>query len=231
MIGTIANVAAIAAGSLVGVVLKRGIPESVKDTVMQGMSLSILLIGIQMALKTEEVLLLVISLAVGGIAGQIIDIEKKLAVAGTRLESRFGGGESTISRAFVTASLVYCVGAMAILGSIEDGINGNHTILFAKSAIDGFTAIIFSSTMGIGVIFSTIPVFLYQGTITLLADTFKNLFTEGVIRELTATGGVLIMGISINLLGIKEIKVGNMLPALVVIVLLVLAKQSWGLIF
>lgn len=230
MIGTVTNAAAIAAGSLIGVLLRKVIPGPVKETVMQGLGLSVLLIGIQMSLKTEDVLLVVISLVVGGAAGQIIDIEKLLSQIGSRLEARFGGGESKFSKAFVAASLIYCVGAMAILGSIEDGLSGNPSILFAKSALDGVSAIIFSSTMGIGVLFSALPVFLYQGAITLLADTFKNLLTEGVISELTATGGLLIVGIALNLLGVREVKVGNLLPALVVVLVLALARQKYGLL-
>lgn len=228
MTGTITNAAAIVAGGVLGVMLRRGIPDPIKETVMQGLGLSVLLIGVQMALKTGNVLLMVISLVVGGAVGQAIDIEKYLAALGARLEAAFGGGQGGFSRAFVTASLVYCVGAMAIVGSIEDGLNGNPSILFAKSALDGVSAVIFSSTMGPGVILSAVPVFLYQGTVTLLAESFKSLFTEVIIRELTATGGLLIVGIGINVLGLKEIRVGNLLPSLVVVVLLSLAAGRFG---
>jgi len=227
--GTLVNVAAIVGGGLLGLALKKGLSEPVKRTVMQGLGLSVILIGAQMALKTQNVLLVIISLVLGGIIGQLVDIERKLALIGNSLETRLGGGESRLSRAFVTSSLIYCVGAMAIIGPIEDGLTGNHTTLFAKSMLDGISAVIFSSTMGVGVIFSAIPVFLYQGSITLLADTIKVFFTEGVIRELTATGGVLIAGIGINLLEIKEIKVGNLLPSIVVVVLLVLLVEKYGL--
>ncbi len=231
MIGTITNAAAIVAGGLVGVLLRRGIPDPVKETVMQGLGLSVLLIGVQMSLKTENILLVLISLVVGGAIGQFIDIEKYLARLGVRLEARFGGGDRKFARAFVSASLIYCVGAMAVVGSIEDGLNGDPSILMAKAALDGVSAVIFSSTMGIGVIFSAAPVFLYQGAITLLADTFKNLLTGDVIKELTATGGLLIVAIAVNLLGIKEIKVGNLLPSLVLVVGLTLAVQRLGIVF
>ncbi|MCL6612583.1 MAG: DUF554 domain-containing protein [Peptococcaceae bacterium] len=231
MTGTFANTAAIVAGGLLGVFLRRGIPEAVKETVMQGLGLSVLLIGIQMSLKTENVLLVVISLVAGGAAGQAIDIEKRLAALGARLETRIGGGEGRMSRAFVTASLIYCVGAMAIVGSIEDGLNGNPSILLAKATLDGVSAVVFSSTLGPGVIFSALPVFLYQGSITLLADNFKTLLTDGVVKELTATGGLMIVGIAVNILGIREIRVGNLLPALPAVVLLALAAQRLGLAF
>lgn len=228
MKGTIINAAAIIAGSLVGVFLRKGLPEPVKKTVMQGLGLSVLLIGAQMSLKTQNVLLVVISLVVGGVIGEVIDIEKRLASLGAFLEKKVGGGGGKVSRAFVTASLIYCVGAMAILGSIEDGLTGNPSTLYAKSMLDGISAIIFSSTMGFGVIFSAVPVFLYQGSITIAADWLKHLFTDGLIRELTATGGLLIAGIGINLLEIKEIKVGNLLPSIVVVSVLAWAAQRFG---
>lgn len=231
MIGTITNAIAITAGGLIGILLRKGLPEPVKETVMQGLGLSVLLIGIQMSLKTENVLLVVVSLVLGGALGQAVDIEKYLARLGVCLESRFGGGESKISRAFITTSLIYCVGAMAILGSIEDGLNGNPSILYAKATLDGVSAIIFSSTMGIGVVFSAVPVLVYQGSITLLAGTFKDLLTDGVVRELTATGGLLIVGIAVNLLGIKEIKVGNLLPSLAVALVLAILAQRFGSFF
>lgn len=228
MIGTITNAAAIVAGGLAGILLRRGLPDPVKETVMQGLGLSVLLIGIQMSLKTENVLLVVISLVAGGAIGQAIDIEKYLARIGARLEARLGAGEGKMSRAFISATLIYCVGAMAILGSIEDGLNGNPSILFAKATLDGVSAIIFSSTMGFGVILSAVPVFVYQGAITLLADSFKTILTDSVIKELTATGGLLIVGIGINLLGIREIRVGNLLPSLVLVAALALAVQRFG---
>ncbi|MFZ5649107.1 MAG: DUF554 domain-containing protein [Bacillota bacterium] len=228
MTGTMVNTGAIVAGALIGVILRKGIPDPVKNTVMQGLGLSVLLIGAQMSLKTQNVLLVVISLVVGGVIGETVNIEKRLASLGARLETRMGGKEGRLSRAFVTTSLIYCVGAMAILGSIEDGLTGNPSTLFAKSMLDGISAIIFSSTMGIGVIFSAVPVFLYQGSITLMADSMKSLFTEGLIRELTATGGLLIAGIGINLLEIKEIKVGNLLPSIVVVALLAWAAERYG---
>lgn len=213
MVGTFVNVAAIIAGSLMGIFLKKGIPERVKNTVVQGIGLSILLIGLQMGLQTKNVLVVIFSLVMGGLLGELIDIEGFLSRLGKRFELLFraGGG---FTRAFVSASLIYCVGAMAILGSIEDGLNGNPRILFAKSLLDGTTAIIFSSSMGIGVIFSAVPVFLYQGSITLLAPYLKEFLSASAIAEITAVGGLLILAIGLNILGVKEIKVGNLLPAI-----------------
>lgn len=216
MLGTITNTAAIVAGGIIGVLLKKGISEQVKVTAMQGIGLAVLLVGAQMAFQTSNILIVIISMVVGGIIGELLGIEKQLARLGNWLEVRFGGSDSNLGRAFVTSSLIYCVGAMAILGSIEDGLTGSHTTLFAKSLLDGISAVFFASTMGIGVILSAIPVFLYQGSITLLADLVKDLFSPEVVAELTATGGLLIAAIGINILGIKELKVGNMLPAVLV---------------
>lgn len=228
MLGTLTNVAAIIAGGVAGAILKKGISEQVKATVMQGIGLAVLLVGIQMALKTNNVLIVIISLVLGGLIGEIAGIEKQMARSGLWLEKRFGGGESNLARAFVTASLVYCVGAMAILGSIEDGLTGNPTTLYAKSLLDGISAIFFTSTMGIGVIFSALPVLLYQGSITLLAGTLKDVFSPTVVAEIMGTGGLLIVGIAINILGIKEIKVGNLLPAIPMAILLAWAVQKYS---
>lgn len=229
MVGTITNAAAIIVGGLIGIFLKKGISEPVKQTAMQGIGLAVLLVGAQMAFKTNNILIVIISLVIGGVIGEMLGIERRLGRLGNWLEVRFGGGDSNLSRAFVTTSLIYCVGAMAILGSIEDGLTGNSTTLFAKSLLDGVSAIFFASTMGIGVVFSAVPVFAYQGSITLLAELVKNMLSPAVVAELTATGGLLIVGISINILGIKEIRVGNMLPSILVAILLAWLVQYYNL--
>ncbi|OAT79477.1 DUF554 domain-containing protein [Desulfotomaculum copahuensis] len=223
MIGTITNVAAIVAGTVLGCLLQKGIPGPVKKTVMQGISLTIVLIGLQMAMQTKSPLIVIVSMVLGGITGEMINIEKRLNQAGCYLEKRLGGNGNGIARAFVASSLIYCVGAMAVVGSIQDGLTGQPATLFAKSMLDGTTAIFFASTMGVGVIFSAIPVLLYQGGITLGAALLKGILSPPVIAEITATGGLLIVGIGINMLGIKEIKVGNLLPAILFAALL-----AWG---
>ncbi|MHB8171691.1 MAG: DUF554 domain-containing protein [Thermincolia bacterium] len=220
MIGTIVNVAAIIAGGLVGVALKRGIPENIKNTVMQGIGLAVVLIGLQMALQTRNPMIVIGSLVIGGIIGELIAIEDKLQKLGLWLEDKVGRDKGEVAKAFVSTSLIYCVGAMAITGSIEDGMNGDPRILFAKSMLDGFSAIIFASTMGIGVVFSSVPVLLYQGTISLLAGWASALLSGPVTAEMTATGGLLILGIGINILGLKEIRVGNLLPAIGVAIII-----------
>lgn len=213
MTGTVVNAISIAVGAGIGSLLKKGIPENYKRTVIQGLALAVVVIGLQMAFKSKNILIVISSLVLGGLTGEYFKIEDRLASFGNRMESIFGNLGGSFTKAFVTASLVYCVGAMAIVGSIQDGISGNPDTLYVKSLLDGVTSIVFSSTLGIGVAFSAIPVFIYQGSITLLAKYLQGVLTQPVITELIATGGILIMGIGIKLLEIKDIRVGNLLPA------------------
>lgn len=213
MLGTIVNSMAIIGGSILGVLLRNGIKDEYKTTIMDGIGLSVIVIGIMGGIKSENIILVIASIVIGGLIGETIGIEKKLDNLGDKLKGSFAKGDSNFTKGFVTASLVYCIGAMAIIGSLESGIQGNHETLFAKSILDGISAIIFSSTLGIGVAFSAIPVFLYQGTITLLSNSIKDILTPEVINEMSAVGGILIMAIGINILEIKKIKIGNLLPA------------------
>jgi len=216
MLGTIVNSIAILAGGLIGLIFGKALPEKMKKTVIQGIGLAILLIGISMALKTNNTLVVIASLVLGGILGEWIDIELRLKQLGTILEKVLAKGNNSgnFTKAFVTASLIYCVGAMAIMGALESGLKGTHDILFAKAMLDGVSAIVFASSMGIGVLVSAIPVFIYQGGITLSAALLQGLLSDPVVAEMTATGGLLIVGIGINILEIKEIKVGNLLPGI-----------------
>lgn len=215
MFGTIVNSIAIVIGGILGIILKKGIKEDYKTSIMDGLSLTVVIIGIMGAIASENIILALVSIVIGAIIGEAIGIEKKLDNIGNKLQSKFGKGDSNFSKGFVTASLIYCVGAMAIIGALESGM-GNHQTLFAKSILDGITSVLFASTFGIGVIFSAIPVFIYQGGITLLASSLKNLLIPEIINEMSAIGGILIMAIGINNLGIKKIKVGNLLPAIFV---------------
>ncbi len=215
MTGTLVNASAIVAGGLIGVTLRKGIPERVGNTVMQGVGLTVILLGMQMALQTQNPLVVIGSIVLGAIIGELIDIEYWLNRLGQFLENRVGGhSRGDMARAFVTASLLYCVGAMAIMGAIEDGLTGQPNTLFAKSILDGVTAVILSSTLGIGVLFSAVSVFIYQGAITLGAAWVAPVLSERVIAELTATGGLLILAIALNILGLTKIRVGNLLPAI-----------------
>ncbi len=214
MLGTVVNSITIILGSIFGIIIKRGIKDEYKKTIMDGVGLAVIVIGLMGAIKTENTILAIISIVLGSLFGEILGIERKLNSLGDTMEERFGKGDSNFSKGFVTASLVYCVGAMAIVGSLESGLLGDHTTLLAKSILDGISSIIFSSTLGIGVAFSAVAVFIYQGLITLLATYIKDLLTPEVILEMSAVGGILIMAIGINILELKRIRVGNMLPAI-----------------
>lgn len=214
MLGTIVNSLAVVLASLLGISLKNGIKEEYQNTIMDGIGLAVIIIGIMGGIKSQNIVLVVVSLAIGSIMGEKLDIEGRLDRLGKKAEKLFGKGDSNFSNAFVSATLVYCIGAMAIVGALESGLTGNHQTLFAKSALDGISAIIFASTMGIGTAFSAIPIFIYQGSMTLLANYVKDILTPEVITEMSAVGGILIMAIGINLLNIKKIKVGNMLPSI-----------------
>ncbi|TJX14925.1 DUF554 domain-containing protein [Tissierella creatinini] len=214
MLGTIVNAGAIILGALFGIIIKKGIKESYKDTIMNGIGLSVVLIGLMGGIEAKNIILVIASIVIGSLIGEALDIDKRLDHLGLSMESRFGKGDSNFSKGFVTGSLIYCIGAMAIVGSLESGLSGNHETLFAKSILDGITAILFASSLGIGVAFSAIPVFIYQGAITLLATVIKDYLTSEAINEMSAVGGLLILAIGINLMGFKKIKVANMLPAI-----------------
>jgi len=213
LLGTIVNTLAIIAGSLVGLIFRGGIPEKYNETVLQAVSLAVIMIGLRGALKTDAVLIVIISLAIGSVIGEMIKIDDGLKWLGKCLEVKLAKEKTGIAKGFVTASLIFCVGSMAIVGSMESGLTGNHQTLYAKSALDGITSIIFASTFGIGVIFSAVTVFIYQGIITIMAFCIKPFLTTEVINQMSAVGGLLIMAIGFNMLNIVKIRIANMLPA------------------
>ena len=217
MIGTLINVALILVGCALGLVLRKGIPARMQGTVMQALGLAVILIGISGAIATADTMCVVVSMAVGSLLGSALDIERRLDSLGKLAERKLGSGagEGSISKGFVTASLVYCVGAMAIVGSIKSGIEHDHAMLITKGILDGVSAIFFTSTMGIGVALSAVAVFVYQGLIALLATWVSPFLTTEVINEMSAVGGLLIVGIGMNLMDDKRhVPVGNMLPAM-----------------
>ena len=214
MLGTIVNALAVVVGSLLGSTLKKGLPERLKNTVMQGLGLCVILIGAQGALKTQNVMIVILSVVAGGVLGSLIGIEKGLDTFGKSLQKKMSRADGTdIGKGFVTATLIFCVGSMAIVGSLSSGLRGDHTTLFAKSILDGVTSVILSGTLGIGVMLSAVPVLLYQGGITLLSTVLAPLMTDRVILEMSATGGLLIIGIGLNMIRDKHIFVGDLLPA------------------
>ncbi len=213
MLGTFVNCLAIIAGSLVGLLFKNGIPERYNQTIMQAIGLCVILVGLKTALGCDDIIVVIISLALGAVIGEIIGIEALLERLGDLLENKFSSPGSTFSTGFVTASLLYCVGSMAIVGSLESGLLGKYDTLFAKSCLDGITGIVLASSLGIGVMFSAGPVLAYQGAITLAAGLLKPFLVPVVISQMSGAGGLLIMAIGINLLLNQKIKIGNMLPA------------------
>jgi hypothetical protein len=216
LLGTVVNTLAIAGGSLIGLMFRGRIPVAYHQTVLHAIGLAVMLIGITSALKSGDILLIIFSLAIGSVAGEYIGIEKWLEKLGSWLNTRLSKSENEITRGFVTASLLYCVGSMAIVGSLESGLFGNHQTLYAKSILDGVASVIFASSLGWGVLFSAIPVLIYQGALTLSASVMKPFLTPLVVDQMSAVGGLLILAIGINLLELKKINVGNMLPAIFV---------------
>lgn len=217
MLGTIVNALAIIGGSLLGIIFSKGIPDSYKQNIMSGVGLSVMLIGIKSALSSDSLMVVIFSIIIGAMIGEFLKIEQRLEDLGTFFErkiSRKTGDSGSFARGFVTASLVFCVGSMAIVGALESGLTSNHQTLFAKSILDGVTSIIFASSMGIGVMFSSIPVFLYQGLITITAVFMKSFLVPETISQMTSVGGLLILAIGMNLLGITKIRIGNLLPGM-----------------
>ena len=219
MVGTLINTVAILVGTALGLLLRKGIPERLRETVVQGQGLCVILIGLSGALKTGDTLCMIICMVAGVLIGAAINIEKRLNDLGAFLERKVtrGQGETgSVAKGFVSASLLFCVGAMAIVGAMDSGLRGDHSTLIAKSALDGISAIFFASSLGIGVGLSAFAVLIYQGAIALLAMWIEPLLTETVITEMSAVGGLLIFAIGLNMQGITKIRVGNLLPAILV---------------
>ncbi len=220
MTGTIINAAAIVIAGLLGLALHRGIPENMARTMQDGLGILILVIGLQYGFKADSLAIVGLSLALGSVVGEWQQWEAKLERLGEKLQRMTGGQNEQFVKGFVTATMVFCVGAMAILGALEDGLTHNPQILIVKSMLDGIFSIIFAASMGTGVLFSAIPVFLYQGTITLGASFLEPLMTDPLLNNITALGGILIAGIGLNTLGITRIRLTNLLPGIFFVPLL-----------
>lgn len=216
MFGTIINSLAIIFGSLIGLIFKNIIPERLSESLLKAAGLSVVIIGIKLSMSSDNLTLIIISMLLGTIIGEFVDIEKKLDKFGDIVQSKINSKENNVATGFVSCTLIYCVGSMAIVGAIQSGLTGNHEILYSKSILDGIISITMSVTMGIGVMFSSISVFVYQGIITVMAQGLQSFLNETIISEMTSVGGILIMTIGFNFLEIKRIKVGNMLPAIFV---------------
>ncbi|ACL71095.1 DUF554 domain-containing protein [Halothermothrix orenii] len=221
MMGTVINVVAIITGSVIGLLIKGKLPDKIQKTVMDGLGLAVILIGLQMALETKNILIVIFSLVIGGVTGGVINLEEGLNKLAVSLEKKYAkSGDGLFVQGFIQASLVFCVGPIAIMGAIQDGINGDPTILINKAILDGISSIAFSATFGLGVIFSAVAVLIYQGGITLLATWAQGFLVSTIITEMTATGGLIILAIGLNILKITDIKVGNLLPSILVAILL-----------
>jgi uncharacterized membrane protein YqgA involved in biofilm formation len=231
MIGTLLNVAAVLVGGSLGMLFGARLPENLKKTVITGLGLFTAVTGVKMFLETQNSLIVLGSLLVGALLGEWWKIEDGLQTLGGWLEKRFNrkqaegprdAADSRFVRGFLTASLVFCVGPMTILGSLQDGLKGDYSLLAIKAVLDGFASLAFASTLGVGVLFSVIVILIYQGSISLLAAQLSTIVTPAMMAEMTAAGGVLLLGIAISsLLEIKKIRVGNFLPALVIAPLIV----------
>lgn len=224
MLGNIVNAGAIVMGCLMGLMIKHGLQNRFKEIVMQAIGLSVIFIGATSAITglldpDSHPILFILSLVIGALIGEAIDIEKRLENLGDFLQSKFGSADNNISQGFVTASLIFCVGTMAIMGSLESGLRNNHEILFAKAILDGITSLILTTTLGIGVIFSAVAVFLYQGIIVIFASYVEPYLSVDIIREMSIVGGILIVGIGVSMLDIIKIKTANLLPAILIPVL------------
>ena len=223
MFGTVVNTAAIFAGGLAGLILRGGIKDRYKEIITQAIGLAVLFVGGagaigKMILPEAHPVLFIISLAAGGFFGELLGIENRLEKLGAWMQRKVKLKEEygSLSAGFVAASLLFCVGTMAILGPLESGLQGQHGILLAKSALDGITAVVMASTLGVGVLFSAASVFAYQGMITLLAVWISPYLTGNMMREISLVGGIMIAGLGLNMLGITKIRVGNLLPAVLV---------------
>ncbi|MFZ5817647.1 MAG: DUF554 domain-containing protein [Bacillota bacterium] len=220
-LGTLVNAATVIVGGALGSLVIPRVPEHVRKSTMQALGLGTMLIGLQMAWVTQEMLLVLIALAVGTVTGELAQIDDRLQGLATKLERWPWTQRGGFARAFVQTTLLFCVGAMTITGALQDGLQGDPSILYAKAVLDGVAAVMFGSVMGPGVMLAAVPILLYQGALTLGASWISTILTEPMIREIGATGGLMVLGLGLNLVGAAEVRVANMLPALVVVALLV----------
>lgn len=214
MLGPIVNGVVIVICALAGKFFVKGLSGRFEEIIKKAIGLSIMYIGISGAMDNSRVMLLIISMVAGSIIGEWINIDKGMNTLGLWAEKRFGFGEGNFAKGFVTASILFCTGSMAIVGAMQSGLQGNHEMLYAKSILDGVIAIVFASTMGIGVAFSAVPVFVYEAAIALGAGYIKDWLTPEIITEMSAVGSLLIAALGFNFLEVKEIKVANMIPAI-----------------
>ncbi|MCK4641541.1 MAG: DUF554 domain-containing protein [Candidatus Marinimicrobia bacterium] len=220
MPGTLINAGTVILGSIIGLILHRRLPEKITAIVFQGIGLFTLFLGFTMAAKTNHYLIMIFSIVIGSIIGQLLSIDSALDRFSNYLKQKVRSDNDKFTDGLITAFLLFCMGSMTILGAFEEGLGGKPNLLLSKSILDGFSSVVLSAGLGIGVIFSVIPLLIYQGGLTLFAGWLGEFFNEIVINEMSAVGGLILIGLGINILEIKKIKVVNMLPGLVVAVIL-----------
>jgi len=220
LFGTLLNVATVIAGSLLGYFFHSKLPERIVKIIFQAIGLFTLYIGITMTMKTEQILILIFSIVIGSALGEWMNLDKLINNFGDWVKVKLKSDHETFSEGLITAFLLFCMGSMTILGAFKEGTEGNSDLLIAKSVMDGFSSLALASALGIGVTFSIIPLFVFQGGLTLLAMWLGNLMPEAVVNEMSAAGGLMLVGLGFSIMEIKKIKVINMLPALVIAVIL-----------
>lgn len=218
MLGVLVNVGTVLIGSMVGLLLKRGIPQRLTEALMTGIGLCTIFIGISGALKGENTLVLILSMAIGTVIGTLLDIDKQMNRLAAHVESRFKqkDGKITVAEGFVTASLLFCVGAMTIVGSLQAGLTGDYEMLYTKSTLDLISSCVLAASLGIGVLFADVFVFVFQGGLVLMAGIIAPFLTEYAVNEMTCAGSVLIIALGLNLIGVTKIKVANYLPVILI---------------
>lgn len=216
MIGTIVNSASIIVGGSIGLVIHKRLPERITNIVFQSIGLFTFVLGLQMTFRSEKLLVLVFSLVVGSILGELLSIEAGIQKFSHFMQSKSTSQNDHFAEGMLTAFLLFCMGSMTVLGAFEEGLGNSSEILLTKSIMDGFSALAFSASLGAGVLFSVIPLLLYQGGLTLFARTLSPYISEAMIHEISAVGGILLLGLALNLLNLKKISVANMLPSLVI---------------
>ena len=229
MIGTFVNILAIIAGSAIGLFLNKRLPDRFIKTFFQVIGLFTIFLGISMAIETTHILHMIMALITGAIIGEALKIQQGMERVGEYIKIRFKIGNEKFTEGLVTAFLLYCIGSLTILGAIEAGLTGNQKLIYIKSLMDGVSSIALASGLGIGVMFSVIPLLIFQGGITLLASMFGDFFPQIMVTEMSAVGGILLIGMGISILDIKKINVMNMLPALVTIIILLWLFPTIGI--
>lgn len=219
-LGSIVNAVSVILGSFIGLIFRRSLPQRVRNIIFDGLGLCTIGISLSMILNMKNILVVIFSILLGGISGEFLKIQEFFDNLGDNLKKLFHLKEDTFTEGFVSSFLIFCVGTMTIMGCFEEGLKNDHTLLFTKSILDGFCSIGLASTYGVGVLFSFLPLLIFQSILTILAGWISPFFTSYILDQLIATGGILILGIGINLLRLKQLKLSNFLPSLVFVVIL-----------